>query len=808
MGATLRDLRFGIQTLLRAPGFTVVAVATLALGIGANSAIFSVVSGTLLYSLPWEEPATIVSLSERNRRTPEDLRGVSSAKYLDWREQARSFADLGAVLFWGMNLTDGERLDFVDGARVTPNCYRMLGLRPLLGRGLVEADAAPGAEPAVVLGEGLWKRRYGADPGVVGRRIEIDGEPATVVGVQSEGQWFPWPWTQVVAPLRLEPDELSRTDHLLGGFGRLAPGVTLQQARTEMELISARLGAQYPESDRDWTVDLALTRDLVVQGRQRSGVWVMMGAVTLVLLIACANVANLLLARAAGRQKEMAIRAALGATRGQIARQLLTEAVVLAAVALPFAVLVTRWAISFFLSQVPPSVPYMAVFFRFDPPVWIFCAAVTLLTVLFFGLAPALQASRPDLASGLKEGGDRGTSHAGRQRLRFSLVVGEIGLALALLVSAGLLIQSFLKLQSADPGFSTENLVVTAFSLPEARYPEPDHQRAFHREVLARLERLPELRGVATTNHAPFGFGGAGVDFRVRGRPLASDDEIPNATFANISPNYLELLGVPLLRGRWLERYDRASTRWVVLINETLAKRYFPGRDPVGEHLVFALGAGAEEREREVVGVVADMVNWTFTEEAWPRIYAPFAQEPWSYISVVARTRGSPLSAVPAIRAEFASLDPELPLFQFETMRSRLERSKWQARLFFVVMAGLGGLALVLAAIGVYGVVSYSTAQRTREFGIRAALGAAPAWIAGLVLREAIVLAGLGLSLGALLSAGMARVLQNLLYEVSPWSPLTFIAVSLLLAAVALLATAVPARRATRVDPMIALRVE
>lgn len=807
MGAIWRDIRFGLQTLRRSPGFTIIALVTLALGIGASSAQFSVVSGTLLYSIPWRDPSTLVAFQERHRVAMDDLRGVSSAKYPEWREQFHSFTSLGAAQMGGVNLTDGGQLDFVEAGLVTPSCFEVVGIRPMLGRFLLESDASADAEPVVILTEGLWKRRYGADPEIVGRRIEIDDEPVTVVGVQGADQWFPWPWIQVIVPLRFSPDELSRTDHSLAVYGRLREGVTLEQAQAEMDVIAARLAGQYPETDRDWNTELFLPRDRIVEGPTRTGIWILMGAVMFVLLIACANVANLLLARGAARQKEMAIRAALGASRAQIVLQLLTEGAVLALVALPFALLVTHWTIQGLLSQVPPSVTYIDQFFRFDPPVWIFCAAITLVTVLVFGLVPALHASRPDLNTGLKEGGERGSSHAGGRRLRSSLVVGEIALALALLVCAGLMIESFLALQRADPGFATENLVVTALDLPEARYPEPDHHRAFQRETLERLRRLPGVVDAATAQIAPFGFGGMIVEFRVRGRPEQSDAEIPRANWSNVSPGYLDLMQIGLVRGREFDRHDGETARRVIVINETLAGRYFAGEDPLGEHLVFKLGDG-EEAEHEIVGVARDVVSWSFTEPDWPYIYAPFAQEPTSYMNVLVRTLGEPLKTVPALRAEFASLDRALALFQFESMTARMRRSQWQARLFAVVMIAMGGLALVLASVGVYGVVSYSTAQRTREFGIRSALGAAPAGIAGLVLREAVALAALGLSIGTLLGAGMARVLQNLLYEVSPFSPLTFLGVAALLAAVALLASAVPARRATRVDPMIALRVE
>ncbi len=808
MTALWRDVRFGIRALVSAPVFAMVAIATLALGIGANSAIFSVVSGTLLFGLPWEDPSTIVGLNEHLVRQPDEERGVSTAKLVDWQEQARSFTALGAAAWANFNLTDRGRLESVGGARVTPDSFALLGIRPVLGRPLVPSDAADGAERVAVLSEGLWKRRYGADPAILGSTIELDGEPVVVVGVQPEAQWFPWPWTELIVPLALRGDEISRTDHLLAVWGRLNRGTSLEQAQAEMEGIAARLAAQYPESDQGWTARVTLTRDQLVQGPTRTAIWVMMAAVGLVLLIACANVANLLLARGAARRKEMGIRSALGASRAQLVVQLLTEGLVLALAALPLALLVSRWAISSFLSLVPPSVTYMSQFFRFDPPVWIFCGLVTIGTVLVFALGPALEASRVDLASALKEGGERGSSHAGRRRLRSALVVAQIGLALALLYSAGLMIQSFLRLQTADPGFDTRNLLVTSLQLPEKRYREPDQLRGFQRELLARIGRLPAVSGVATVNAAPFGFDGEAVDFEVRGRSLSAKAEVPRANFSNASADYLRLLGVPLQRGRFIEAADDENGRRVIVVNETLARRYFPAGDSLGERILYTRDASTAPVEHEIVGVVRDIKNWAFNEPAYPRIYAPYEQSPGPYLNLVVRTEGDPLVAAPAIRSEIGRLDPALATFAFESMDSRVTRSRWQGRMFSVVMVALGALALVLATVGVYGVVSYSTAQRTREFGIRSALGAEPSRIARLVLLEAALLAALGIAIGAFLAVLLAAALQGLLYEVSPWSPTTFLGVAALLAAVALLACALPARRATRADPMLALRAE
>ena len=803
MATFWRDIRFGAHALLHAPGFTVVAVLTLALGVGVNGAIFSIVSGTLLNSLPWEDPSTIVGLFERNPRQDQRQHWVSTAKYPEWREQLRSFTDLAALYPWGFNLTDGGELDFVDAALVTPNNFSVLGIRPRLGRAFVDEDARPDAERVVVLSHGLWERRYGADPDIVGKRLEIDGEPATIVGVLAAEQWFPWPWTQLVAPLKLEMAAASRTDHRLGVYARLAPGVSLEQAQAELQVVSRRLAEQYPETDAAWTAGAYLSRDQVVQGPTRTAIWILMGSVGFVLLIACANVANLLLARGAGRQKELSIRAALGATRAQLIRQLLIESTVLALLALPFALLVTRWSLDFFLSRVPASVTYMEQFFRLDTPVLTFLVLVTLLTVFVFGLAPAFHASRADMNRSLKEGGDRGSSGAGRKRLRSGLVVVQIALALSLLVACGLLIQSFGKIRSVDPGFRVENLLTTSLDLPKSRYPEEVHWKEFQRDVLARLGQLPGVESAASVNNAPFGFGGWNRSFTVEGQALAPEEEVPLGNWLQSSPGYFRTLGIRLLQGRVFSEEDSESAAPVVVINQTLARRHFPSESPLGKRLVIEEGD-----PREIVGVVADIKHWGFREDPSPQLFEPFVQQPNSFMSLILRTRGDPLQLVPSLRREVRAIDPMLPMFTVETMSSRAERSLWQQSLFALQMGILGGLALVLAAVGIYGVVSFSTAQRTREFGIRSALGAEPHGIALLVLRESVRLAAYGVALGLLLTALLVQAIQGLLYEVNPWDPATFVSLSVVLAAVAMGSSMVPALRATRIDPMEALRVE
>jgi putative ABC transport system permease protein len=788
---------------MRAPGFTVVATVTLALGIGATAAEFSVFNYIALNPVPWEHPEGIVSLSESNLRRDASRRGVATAKYPEWREQARSFEDLAAVRWASFNLTESDQLDVLEGGQATPNTFSLLGIRPFLGRGFHTEEAEPGAAPVAVLSHRAWQLRFGGDPTIVGRAIDIDGEPVTIVGVLSQYQWFPWHDSELVTPLRGTAEDLSRTDHTLTVYGRLAAGVSIEQAQSEMDVVAGRLAGQYPETDAEWTVRVEYTRDVFWFPALQNASFVAMAAFGIVLLIACGNVANLQLARGAARQKEIAIRSAIGASRAQIVRQLLVESVLLALITLPLSLLVTSWAMDWMTSLMPAdSMATVEQMIRMDPAALVFIAVVTLSSVLLFGLTPALKASRMDLASGLKQGGERGSRGAGGQKLRSGLVVAQIALSMGLLVSAGLMIQWSIRLQSIDAGFPTENLLTTRLELPEQRYPEAEDWKSFQRELLTGVEALPGVRSASTIASSPFGWS-ATRDFTIRGRQLGPQEEPPLARWSNVSMGYFDTLGLRLLQGRSFLEGDRETSVPVVVVSELLARRYFGESSPLGEHLIFEDGEA-----REIVGVVSDVSESRDSARLELQIYEPYAQRPSADMSIVVRTEAPPLSLASALRREVFSSDPLLPIVSIQTMNQRIERSLWMPGVLTSVLATLAGLALVLTIVGVYGVVSYATSRRTGEFGIRAALGASPGTIARLVLRQAAVLAAWGVSIGLLLALGLTRLLASAMYNLEAFEPATLLGLSMLLVGVTLAACTVPAVRATRSDPMLALQVE
>ncbi len=590
MEALWRDIRYGARTLIRSPGFTVVATVTLALGIGATAAEFSIFNQVVLNPVPWEHPESIVTLSESNLRQDASRRDVSTAKYPEWREQARSFDDLVAVRWMRFNLTESDQLDVLEGGQTTPNALSVLGIRPFLGRGFLTEEAEPGAAPVAMLSYRTWQLRFGADPAIVGRAIDVDGEPVTIVGVFSKYQWFPWHDSELVTPLRGTAKDLSRTDHALRVYGRLAPGVSIEQATSEMEVVARRLADQYPETDADWTARVEYTRDIFWYAAGQRAVFVALTAFGIVLLIACGNVANLQLARGAARQKEIAIRSALGASRAQIVRQLTVESVLLALVSLPLSFFVTRWALDWMTGLMPAdSMATLEQIIRMDLVALAFIAVVSLSSVLLFGLAPALKASQMDLTSSLKQGGERGSRGAGGQKLRSSLVVAQIALSMGLLVSAGLVIQWTIRLQSIDAGFPTENLLTTRLELPKQRYPEVEDWRTFQQELVAGIEALPGVRTASTIASMPFG-GSATRDFAIRGRPVGPQEEPPLARWSNVSPDYFDTLGLRLLQGRGFLESDRETSVPVLVVNELLARRYFGEASPLGEYLIFEDG--------------------------------------------------------------------------------------------------------------------------------------------------------------------------------------------------------------------------
>jgi predicted permease len=817
----LQDLRYALRTAAKSPGFTAVAVVTLGLGIGANTAIFSVVNTLLLRPLRVPDPHRLVVLNKTS------LTGtgpsVSYPDYRDYRDQCGEVFEgiLGHDLIHAA-LRHGDGNDLVWGEIVTGNYFTVLGVAPAPGRGfLPEEDAASGARPVVVLGHGLWKRRFGADPRVVGGAITLNGRGFTVVGVAPEGFtgtefglrmdfWVPMAMHAAVLPGSKALLE-SRGARWMSAIARLRPGVTLEQAGAMVRAVARRLEAAHPEDNAGVTVGLVPeTRSrfpVEARGPIALGAALALGVVGLVLLIACANVANLLLARAAGRRREIGIRLALGAGRGRLARQLLAESLVLSVLGGAAGLLLALWTSDLLLAFRPP-IPYtLTLDYAPDARVLAFTAIVSLLTAVLFGLAPALKASRTDLLAALKGDapGSPARARGRRPALRSVLVTAQIALSLVVLVSAGLFLASLRNAGAIDPGFDTRGLVLGTFDLGLLGYSE-ERGRAFHRDLVERLSALPGVSAVSLADNLPLDdlwndVGPVVAD----GQPFPADREGIAAEYSVVAPGLFRALGVPLLRGRDFDRRDGADAPAVVIVNRTLADLLWPGRDPIGQRL--RIGQ-ADAPPREVVGVVGDVKYRTLGEGPRPFLWRPVAQAYRSQMSILARTAGDPSGLLDPVRRAFRALDASLPVYGLKTMARHMEHALWWTRMGAVLAAVFGGLALLMAAIGLYGVVSYGVAQRTREIGIRVALGARSGDVLRLVVGQGmrLVLAGSLAGLAASLAAG--RVIARLLYGVGAFEPQTLLTTAAILGGAALLATYLPARRAARVDPIEALRHE
>jgi putative ABC transport system permease protein len=796
------QLRVAGRTWLRTPLVAATAVGTLALGIGVTTAVFSVASGVILNVIPWSDPSRLLFLESLRPRQSEQTQGVPRAVFLDWQSQAQSFAGLAAWEFSLTNLTDGDDDGLVvEGQLVTADSLTLFGVGLELGRPFARSDAEPGADPVAILSHGLWERRYGADPALVGRAIEIDGSPVTVVGVLREDQYYPGPFSEVLRPMRLVPGESSRTDRTLAVMGLLKPGVSRVQAQGELDVIARRLEQQYPETDAGWSIVATPASRAFAGARTYGSVIVLMAAVVFVLLIVCANIANLLLARSAARGKEIATRSAVGASRAQIVGQLLLESAWIAALALPLALLIGRGMLELFLGLIPATINWMDQILRFDQPVVLFALGACALTMLVFGLVPALQSSRVDLQRALKEGGGRGAT-ASRPWVRQLLAVAQLGLAIALLSTAALIVDSFNQLQARDPGIDVDELLVSNVQLPASRYPGAAQWRQFQADLVRSLEGAPGVEAIGTVNFPPFGFPGARIPFSVEGQPLQAEDEVPSALYGNVSPDYFRALGLELQRGRGIEADDREGGVPVAVISATLARRHFASESPLGRRIVVA------GTSREIVGVVSDFQNLGLREPPFPHVFVPFEQAPGSAIGIVVRTKSQPAALASSLRTALRQIDAALPFPGFAPMTQRMENQVWTVRFLEQLMLSLGGVALLLAALGVYAVISYSTAQRSHEFAIRAALGAEPRGMAALVLSQASWLALGGTLLAFVLTWLLRPLLQGLLYTGKSWDPLAFAGIALGLGVVALFASAQPALRATQADPMDALRAE
>jgi putative ABC transport system permease protein len=804
MGTILYDLRHAVRQLAKSRGFTVVAVLTLALGIGANTAIYSVVNRLLFNPLPFlEHPDRLVAVWEAVPRG-NDHTEVSPANFRDWKAQARSFEHLVAHIWWTANITGGDRPERVQGFLVSPDYFTALGIRPLLGRGFVAGEDEPGRDRVVMLSHGIWQRRFGGDPRIVGQEIPINGTARTVVGVLPPDVRYPAP-AELWAPLSFDAATWGlRQARFLLVTGRLAPGVSIAQAHAAMAGIAHSLSTQYPATNTDWGINV---RSLIpdVTRRIEPILVSLFVAVGFVLLIACANVANLLLARGASRGRELAVRATLGAGRGRLTRQLLTESVVLALAGGGVSVLVAIWGVGALVSVVPPGQQAHLVGFNrvaVDGPVLLFTLALSLATAFVFGLAPALRASRTDLQAALQEEGRVGGSTP-RHRLRRALIAAEVALALLLLVGAGLTLRSFRYLLDTSPGFDVDGIALTSVSLPGSKYADNAAVAGFYRDLLERVAAIPGVRAAGAGNVTPLCQCNQTSSFQIEGAPPFPQGEEPDVGWRVVTPGYFAALGVPLREGRAFESADNAAGRPVAIVNETLARRYFPD-GAVGRRLRLT----PDTPPVEIVGVLSDLRHDGPARLPQPELYVPAAQIPAREMNLVVRTTSSPAGMLPTLRAEVQRLDPDQPVFDQRTMRDVFDLVVGTHRLALRLLGALGGLALALAAVGIYGVLVQLVAERTREIGIRVALGSDPPAVQRLVLRQGMVPVAWGLMVGLLAGLGLTRALASQLVGVSSAEPLTLVTVALLLATVALAACYLPARRATSVDPMVALRAE
>lgn len=814
MSTVLQDLRYGLRMLGKKPGFTAVAVITLALGIGATTAMFSVVNGVLLSPLPFPNPSRLVILHETSPTFPNGM-SVSYPNFLDWQRAQRTFTDLAIYRGDQFNLSVPSGAEVVRARMVSAGFFKILGVSPLLGRGFAANDDHRGAGRTAVLSYSFWQRRFGGSRDIVGKTLTMDDKSYTIIGILPKSFWFFDP-PDVYVPIgvynRLWTNH--RDSHPgTSVVGRLKPGVTLGQAQADMTNVARRLAGQYPKADADHGITLAAMPSYVVQN-VRATLYLLLGAVCLVLLIACVNVANLLLSRSAARKKEMAIRSALGAARPRVMRQLLTESVLLAAFGGAAGIALAVAGTHLLLKTVPGELPRSASV-GLDLRVLLFVIAVSVITGLLFGLAPAFRGSKTDLRGGLQEG-SRGST-GGRHRLQNGLVVAETGLALVLLIGAALTLQSILHLDRVKTGFDASGALVFDLSLPPARYQAAAPNRAFYHELTARLRALPGVQAVGATDDMPME-GDSENDFLIEGRPKPQPQNMPMAMFYLTSPGYLKAMGIGLLRGRFFTDQDTISAPPVVVIDDALARDFFPHEDPIGQHIIIPFKG--VDQPREIVGIVHHIKHFgPAGQRDWKvngAFYMPVTQIPDQFygligtldLNIIVRTSVDPQSMITTVKRTVHSIDNGVAITDVHTI-NELVRSSLAAQRFMAVLFGVfAALALALASIGIYGVISYSVTQRTHEIGIRLALGALPRNVLAWVIRQGMTLALLGVAGGIIVAVFAVRLLRNSLYGVNATDPVTFVAVSVILAAVALLACYLPARRATKVDPMVALRCE
>jgi len=805
---TLRqDLLYALRRLRKAPGFTAVAVVTLALGIGANSAIFSVVNGVLLRPLPYPESDRLVGMyhvSDGRRTT------MSGPNFIDAVHAATSLESAAAVYSASATLTgDGGEPSQLDVARVSASLFTVLRVGPALGRAFNADEDTPGKADVVVLSYALWQGRFGGDPRVIGRRIQLDGVACEVIGVMPPGFSYPSD-RQAWLPIPYDNGFVStqRAAWYLRAIARLKPGVTPAQSAAELETIGRNLARQYPDANEGVGMTTFPLHEAMV-GDIRQSVLILLGAVGLVLLIACANVANLLLARSAARESEMAVRTALGARRGRLVRQLLTESVILSMAGGGLGLLLGVWGAAFLVSLKPQGIPRLDAV-AVDTTVILFTFGIAVVTGLLFGAVPAFQATRGGLSASLKAGGRGAVTNRGGARVRGVLVVVEMALAVMLLAGAGLLMRSFVRLQSVNPGFDATRTLSFELSLPRARYAEQPAQVAFFDQLLPRLRALPGVRASEAVTMLPLTASNFNISFEIVGRPPVPLALQPSMEVRVATPGYFGAMAIPITRGRGFTDGDTAGQPPVVLVSEAAARTFFPGEDPIGKtiKLGWGRGPGRPRAGGQVVGIVGDVKVERLSDPDEPHVYLPYRQWPDRSMSVVVKTTTPPASLVAAVRQEVYAIDPNLPLASVGSLEQIVSESISQQRFYMLLLTAFASVALVLAAVGIFGVLSYAVSQRTREIGIRMALGAHGRSVIRLIVRDAMVLVGCGVAAGLSLSLLLSRAMTTMLFAIAPRDPATYATVSVTLAVVALFASWLPARRATRVDPIVALRAD
>jgi putative ABC transport system permease protein len=806
MGSLFSDFRYAIRNLIKRPGFTAIAVITLAIGIGANSAIFSAINALLLKPLPIPNQDRVVAIWDKNPSRGVEHNEVAFANYLDWRAQNHSFDQLALERWWSTNLTGGDMPERIQGFLVTTNFFDVVGVKPAQGRNFLDEENQPGKDGVAIIAHSLWQRRFGSDPAIVNKTITTNGISRTVIGVLPEGFNYP-KGAEVYAPIAMTPQLIkSRGSHSFNVIGRLKDGVTLQNAQADIDTITGRLATQYPDTN----VGLGATVYSIVADTTRiysTAMWIMMAAVGFVLLIACANVANLMLARAGSRKKEIALRAALGASRWRIVRQLLVECLIIALIGGAAGIVVAFWGIDLLRSANPGDAAKYAdgwKNFGINYQVLAFTFTLSLLSGLIFGLAPAWQVSKPNVNDALKEGGRQ--VGAGSHRMRSLLVVSEIALSLMLLIGAGLFIRSFAALLKSDPGFKPEGVLTANLNLPIAKYKDEPQRAAFYSDLVQRVKTLPGVQSAAAVNYIPLGGSNSSDSFLVEGAPEPKAGQENEGRYRVCTPDYFQTMGISILKGRGFTDQDKVGSLPVAIVNETLARKYWPAGDALGKRIRF-YGPLEKAPWMQIVGIVQD-VKHELNSPVTPEYYLPHAQDSWNAMVLVARTSVDPGSLSAPIRQQVLAIDKEQPVFDVKTMQEVRALSISIYSIGSATMTIFAIVALLLAAIGIYGVMAFAVSQRTQEIGIRMALGARALDVLKLVLRNGMFLASIGAVIGLAGAFAITRFMSSLLFGVSPTDVLTFASVTAGLLLIALVACYIPARRATKVDPLVALRYE